>query len=283
MLVSIIPFSHSLTISPFTYIVPPIWERSIVLGGLVEIPFGKSIEQGIIAGIEEECIEALDPEKLKSILRVISSTALLAPYQLSMIFALCQRYLIPLHRILKMFLPAPLMTRLEKKNYILEQSPVFPISPLEYRIDYSKERYFSRDSLSDYAEPWSILVFPDDFFLLGFSEKSEGNRAVYRSEATAIQKSKSWIDTYEWKTMILAWTRKLLYYNLQAYRHIYYIEDAFGDEDYQYPTRLRNLDILRILADQQRLSITILTSSPTLELFAKFRDFKIHTHKPLSS
>ncbi len=46
-------------------------------------------------------------------------------------------------------------------------------------------------------------------------------------------------------------------------------------EYYQYPTRIKNLDILRYIALSREFNITIISSSPTLSLFANFRDFQI--------
>ncbi len=275
MYIHVIPFSHSLSITPFTYSVPPIWETSIVLWWLVEIPFWKTMDQGIIVNIFWEDVGKGDTDTIKPIERVIASISLLAPYQIQCIFLISQRYLIPIHRVLKMFLPTPLMKRLEKKNYILKSSEDSIVRDRQYSIIHAKNHVFSEKSLLPYCIPGNVLIFPDDYFLYTFLDTMPEGMRYSASESSPVQKSKFWIDTYEGNIPILVWTRRLLYYNLSYYTHIYYVEDAFWDEEYQYPSRIRNLDTLRCIANQQQIDITIVTSTPTLELFAKFRDFRI--------
>ncbi len=277
MYIQVIPFSHSLSITPFTYSVPPVWEVSVVLWWLVEIPFWKTMDQGIIVSISWEQEHSHDPDLIRPIERVIASVKLLAPYQIQCIFLISQRYLIPIHRVLKIFLPTPLMTRLEKKNYILLSGEKGVHPEIQYSIIHAKNHPFSSDFLSKYSITGSVLIFPDDYFLYSFLDHMPANMRYFASESSPVQKSKFWIDVYEGNIPILVWTRRLLYYNLSHYTHIYYIEDAFWDEEYQYPSRIRNLDTLRCIANQNQIQITILTSTPTLELFAKFRDFEIHT------
>ncbi len=280
MHITVIPFSHSLTLDPFSYSVPDIWRASIRLGWLVEIPFGKNIDLGIIAGMDEEIPLHVDPESIKPILRVIASIEILSLAQISMILSIGHRYLMPLHTVLKMFLPAPLLSRLDKKNYILtpsEDTPKIDHKNRKKTIEHYRDRALCHEDLSQYLHPGSVVIFPDDFFLFTMTKNFTSILSQCPSEATVVRKSKFWIDAYEWREKIIAWTRRLLYYNLAQYDYLYYIEDAFWDEDYQYPTRLRNLDILRIFTDQTELDVTIVTSTPTLELFAHFRDFSFIT------
>lgn len=56
----VIPFSHSLTLEPYTYEVPPLWRETIILGSLVSIPFGKAIDSGIVVGITKNPEEFID-------------------------------------------------------------------------------------------------------------------------------------------------------------------------------------------------------------------------------
>jgi 3'DNA-binding domain (3'BD) len=250
------------------------WCGEIVLGWVVHIPYGKNEDDGIIVGfISPDTLPST--VEIRDILSVVSSTPLLAPYQIDMIFALGQRYFIPLHKVLRMFLPSPLMSRLDKKNYILSSSEDGEKSEKKHEIIHYSTTPLMPLHFWEYEKDGSLFLFPDDFFLLTGTKNFSDTMTVLLSESTSTRKSRLWIDMYEWKARRIVWTRRLLYYNLRAFSHLYYIEDAFGDEDYQYPTRIRNLDILRMLADTSDISLSILTSSPTLELFAKFRDFRL--------
>lgn len=53
-----------------------------------------------------------------------------------------------------------------------------------------------------------------------------------------------------------------------------YIEDAFGGEQFQYPSKIRSLDIFSGWIEYMPRT-TIVTSSPTLELFHRFRQFSL--------
>lgn len=81
----------------------------------MEIPLGKSVEYGLIVGREytvpEEHID------VRTIARIITSRAVIAPYQIAMILSLARRYMLPIHRVLGFFLPRPIMNRLEKYGY----------------------------------------------------------------------------------------------------------------------------------------------------------------------
>lgn len=90
------------------------------------------------------------------------------------------------------------------------------------------------------------------------------------TESTSAKRVQAWIDIYEWKYEIIVWTRRLLYYNLTQYKNIIYIEDAFWSQQFQYPITLRSLDVLALQSAKMKQHITLVSSSPTLELFAKF-------------
>ena len=206
MRITVIPFAHSLTLDPYTYSVPDMWHTSICLGGLVEIPFGNNIDTGIITGIDGEIPQGFDPENIKPIHQVIASIELISLSQISMILAIAHRYFIPLHRVLKMFLPTPLLSRLDKKNYLLDICAVSTKNEKNYReksIIHYRDRAFSREDLDSLIHPGSVIIFPDDFFLYTMTDKLSSEIAICPAEATSVRKSKFWIDAYEGRAKII--------------------------------------------------------------------------------
>jgi len=169
MYISVIPFSHTTSLEPFTYFVHSDWQEQIQAGCLVEIPFGNNIEQGIVSEILDEVPVSTDIESLRPVISVIASIPLLEEYQISMILAIARQYFIPLHRVLRMFLPAPFLSRLDKKNYIIETNTEIP-EPSEMRRKYQIHHYtshaFSTSDIEKYFQSGSVFLFPDDFFLL---------------------------------------------------------------------------------------------------------------------
>ncbi len=90
------------------------------IGQIIEIPYGNNLEHGIIAQIHTVCpIDETSESyaRIKPISRVITNKILLAPYQIDMIVAIATRYMIPIHRVLAVFLTRPILSRLERKNY----------------------------------------------------------------------------------------------------------------------------------------------------------------------
>lgn len=281
MFLSVIPLKHSLSTKPFTYSVSDTWKDHIQIGSLVEIPIGKHLDLWIISEI---LLESPTTEKeyfeIKPIIALISETPLITEEMVAMVFQISQKYFVPIHKIISLFLPTPLLSRLDKKNYLLEKKDSFPERDEPVReIHHFTNRIFSPKDMERYATNGNIFCFPDDLFALSFFPKETENTDILLNESTPTKKSQIWIDIYEWKRDIIIWTRRILYYNLKAYNRIIYIEDSFGNEQFQYPTRLRTLDILRSLADNTQKDIIIITSTPSLSLFADFRDFHIRNQK----
>lgn len=117
---SIIPLEHSIGIEPLIYS-GDLTDPAIQVGCLVEIPYGKTLEHGIISTIHTECPIDMGSEsylRIKSIDKIITNKMILSPYQIKMICSISSRYMIPIHRVAAIFLSKPIRSRLEKKNYI---------------------------------------------------------------------------------------------------------------------------------------------------------------------
>ncbi len=274
MYISVLPLSRSLHPRPYIYSVSSIWEDQIIIGWLVEVPIGNHVERGVVGRIVDVIPEEVE---IRPIVSVISSIPLLSSTEIAMTEHLALRYFLPIHKVLAFFLPAPLLSRLDKKNYILSvREEIWGwASGNIHEIHHYIDRICTPKDLSDMLEPWTVVILPDDFFLFSFESCFPEKTLIVPQESTPTKKSQAWIDAYEWKYEIFVWTRKILYYNLRAFSHIIYLEESFGTEQYQYPYRINNLDILRTLADTSAKHITIISSSPSLSLFANFRDFKI--------
>lgn len=194
--IQVLPFSYSLSLEPFTYSVPDMWCGEIVLGGVVHIPYGKNEDDGIIVGfISPDMLPST--VEIREILTVISSTPLIAPYQIDMIFRLAQRYFIPLHKVLRMFLPSPLMSRLDKKNYILTSSEPREKNEGKHEIIHYNTVALTPAHFREYEKDGALFLFPDDFFLLTGATSLSDTLTVLLSESTATRKSRLWIDMYE--------------------------------------------------------------------------------------
>jgi hypothetical protein len=115
------------------------------------------------------------------------------------IISLADRYFLLIHKALALFLPAPLMTRLEKRSYVLDSFEL--VGPLKgsVSIHHFVSRTFAPEDLSKYLIPKTVIIFPDDMMLTVFMEnyKNQKNIFILKNEATAAKRSQAWIDIYE--------------------------------------------------------------------------------------
>ncbi len=270
---------------PLLYAWGDIWEDAIQVGSLVEIPYGKNIENGIVAGIYQESPIDIHSEafsRIKSIERVITHKILLAPYQIDMICALSTKYMIPIHRVLGIFLTRPILARLERKNYeqlIVDiQENKYDKKNAQGKIHIIQDGIVTPDIVENYIEWPTVMILPDDFALIPYRKHhtEDKNTLFLTTDMTDTKRAQAWIDIANGVFSIIYWTRKILYYNLSKYRNIIYIEDALGTDYWHYPIRISYNDILRIFMEiNPAACLTLLTSVPTLTTLVHFKHFEI--------
>lgn len=151
MHISVIPSSHSINTTPLTYHVGDVFRSQIQIGSLVEIPLGRNIEYGVVAGFTENIPENYE---IKSIVQVICSVPILAKYQIEVILKIAKRYMIPIHRVLGFFLPRPVMSRLEKSNFgELDEVSEKGRKSLSSHILFLQNSIITPEILSEYITP----------------------------------------------------------------------------------------------------------------------------------
>lgn len=272
MYASIIPLWKSLWTDALLYRtdqILPVWS-------LVEIPYGTSEQIGIVAGFFWD-IDVWDNTKIKNINATISSKPLLASYQFAMIESISRRYMIPIHRILQIFLSRPVYNRLHKKDFeqILEHQESRQSVPTIRELHILQHGVVMPENLESYLQDGTVVIFPDDLVMMPYKTYFHDRDDIHyiENDATPTKRSQWWIDVKNKKYPIICWPRRLLYYNLSRYQHIIYLEDTISAYYWHYPIKIAYTDILRILSDTSTLSITLLTSIPTLTTLSRFRDF----------
>ncbi len=279
---SIIPLEHSIGTEPLIY-KNDLSGEIIQVGCIVEIPYGKNQEYGIVATIYKECPIDMGSEsylRIKSIEKVITNKVLLAPYQIGMICKISSRYMIPIHRVAAIFLSKPIRSRLEKKDYIqLTEIKKIPKEKERiWEIHIIQDDIITPEIVDIYIQRPTVIIVPDDYAMIPYREfyRERGDILFVSNEMTETRKAQSWIDIANGIFPIIYWTRKILYYNLSAYSDIIYIEDALGPDYWHYPIRIEYIDILStfVWACPDK-NIIILTSVPRLSTLVIFKDFQI--------
>ncbi len=280
MYLSIIPFSHSIRTTPLTYVWGDIFsENDVIPWSIVEIPLGKGKEYGLVVGIEDTVPE--EHIEVRAIDRIITKRAIIAHYQIGMILSLARRYMLPLHRVLGFFLPRPVINRLEKYGYeslISEDTSEMGHPGAVKNLIFFSNTSITPEVLTPYLTPKTIVICPDDFSLESYRSFFESDTTLFiSSDTTDTRRAKAWIDIRNGKYEQIFWSRRLLYYNMAAYSHIIYLEDALGKEYFHYPSRIHYLDVLLALEKHGQFSLDLLTSVPLLSTLSRFKHFDLLT------
>lgn len=129
-----------------------------------------------------------------------------------MIEEIADRYFLLIHKVASMFLPAPLLTRLDKKNYIFESPPLreYPSEKIQgntTEIHHYVDSIFQKEDIHAYIKPRTAFIFPDDILLSLFAEKREvytdEDIALLPTDLTPARRVAAWIDSYSGKYSII--------------------------------------------------------------------------------
>jgi primosomal protein N' len=288
MFFAVLPFSHSIGVEPLIYHGGEIQESMVWIGSIVEIPYGKNLEFWIISDTYVDSpidTQSEAFERIKTIHRIVTEKQLLDIYQIQLILKIAKKYMIPIHRILGIFLPRPVLSRLEKKNY--EQLIVIPEKPGVSQkqeapnngLHIVSDSIVTPDLVERYINWSTVIILPDDFAMIPYEKVfwDDKNILFLKNDMTDTKKAQAWIDIRNWVFPIIYWTRKIIYYNLARYSNILYIEDSLGPDYWHYPIKIQYNDILHIFMEKNNhQTIQVITSVPTLMTLNRFRAHTIH-------
>lgn len=216
MLAEIIPYGTSFSTEPLTYSVGDSFVSRVKIGQFVEIPYGKKNIFGIIAKISDENNIQNDDFEIKEIAKIISDEPILSETQITMILRISAKYIITLHKILQIFLPSPLISRLEK--YYFSENKTIRKTPFENKknteknlqIFLTKNDIITPEKILPFLHQKIVIIFPDDILLLQFQKKFDENPEIREkifyifSDATDTKRSQAWIDIFSGKYEIIA-------------------------------------------------------------------------------
>jgi primosomal protein N' len=253
---------------------------------VVTIPYGSRIEHGLIAELHE--VSPIDTEseayaRIKSVISVVTMKPLLAPYQITMILSLAQRYMLPIHRVLQIWLTRPVLSRLEKKQYSqIDKTSDWPLTIDNWQFIHTltllKDGIVTPELVESMISDRTVVILPDGYAMMPYRLRYADRDDILfvHEDMTDIRRAQAWIDISNGLFPIIYWTRRILLYNLERYDHIIYVEDTLGSDYWHYPIHIDYLDILRMLANARPpLRISIVTSTPRLTTLSLFRDFEL--------
>lgn len=257
-----------------TYYIKNEQTKYVNIGSIVTIPIRNNISYWVVVWITKNLID--DSFKIKSIIDVVCSFPILNQYQINLIFAISHKYFYSINKIINLFLPNFIYNRFEKNSFqdviyientkkgkITKNRPVFI-----HNIWNKKYWEIINEEFTNLSD--SVLVFWDDFSIDSFLEKNEelkNEAIIYKNSMTYAKKYKIFLSVLSKKKNIIIWTRKILQYNLSAYKKIIYFEDSLVKNNYNQLEKYKNLDIIKYLYLQNIFDIYFISNVPSLELF----------------
>lgn len=286
MFANIIPHGSSFGTETLTYFVGDSFVSDIAIWQLVKIPYGKKTIFGIVANIfeDEKFLQKFSEHnelKIKEIEEIVSIKPIFAEYQINMMIRLSKKYIITLHKILSIFLFSSLFNRLQKYDFPLLLQNNKRKNEIKHEIFLTKNDIIIPEKIFPFFKDGIVIILPDDIMLKNFANFLETQEKWRESifflphEITDTRRAQAWIDIFNKKYPIIIWTRRLLQYNVAQYDEIWYIEDAFSWEYYQYPVRMKNLDFLTHMVDSDQFSVKIFTSIPKITTLSLYHFFSL--------
>lgn len=276
MLIEVIPLAYSLGTWPLTYFVGDLFNpENLQVGEGVHIAIGKHEALGFVSRLNVTL--ARSDIEVREILARETYTPVLAPYQIGMIIYLSERYMIPIHRVAQWFFPRPVAVRLQKRWYPHGKTDLQKLKQSENALHISQKSIINHSIIARFLKDIpQVIIVPDDFTLLDLESHfaSEDTLFVFQ-EMTDTRRAQAWIDIRAGKYKRIFWTRRILYYNLEAYTDILYLEDAFQTEYFHFPITIEYLKVLEFLDKNTQFHIDILTSWPLIKTLSVFRHFPI--------
>lgn len=287
MYINVLPVNISFWEEILTYYIKNEQYKYLNIGSIVTIPIKNNIFHWIVLWFSNKVKN--DSFEIKSIIDVVCSFPILDKYQINLIFSLSNKYFYPINKIINLFLPNYIYNRLDKNSFqdildikyterksLNKNKPTF-IHNL-WKLPYNNIIWKEFWSLDD-----SILIFGDDFSIDSFLEKNpeyNNTAVIYKNSMSYPRKYKIYLDVLSKKKNIIIWTRKILQYNLWAYKKIIYFEDFLVKYNYNQLEKYKNLDIIKSLYLQNVFDIYLISNIPSIELFylSKKEKFKYKSY-----
>lgn len=198
LLAQVLPFDASQDAQGYTYKVPETLFSDITIGQVVEIPLRDSLVHGIVAHLTHIASDQ-DISEIKEIRAISVATPLLHPQQIQTMLRYADKHAIHIHKVVSLFLPAPIRNRVLK--YGLESEVVNATSTTEYItpelvfFPNSEEALFEAAKLLE--QSGVAIITPSDIFTEKILEKYSENReklGIFDARMTETARSKFWIQ-----------------------------------------------------------------------------------------
>lgn len=286
MYINVLPINISFSEEVLTYYIKNELSKYLNIGSIVTIPIRNNITYWIVVWFSKESKMEFE---IKSVIDIVCSFPILSPYQINLIFSISNKYFYSINKIINLFLPNFIYNRLDKNAFqdILEIDIKNQINKSKNKPVFIHNIWNKKYEEIINKEFWDIsdivFIFWDDFSIDSFLEKNleyKDMAIIYKNSMTYSKKYKVFLEILSKKKNIIIWTRKILQYNLSAYKKIVYIEDSLVKYNYNQLEKYKNLDIINFLYLQNIFELYFISNIPSLELFylSKKEKFEYKTY-----
>lgn len=149
--------------------------------------------------------------EMKSIISIVSETPILSEYQVTMICRIAMKYILPIHKVLQIFLSEPTLRRLEKYNFPIENfSEKMRKTPKNFDIFLTRNDIITPEKILPFFIPSLVIILPDDILLQRFENFLKNSENIwkekisfYPAEMTDTKRSQAFIDILNKKSEII--------------------------------------------------------------------------------
>ena len=297
------PFSKSFDEIWLIYYVPDFLSWELIVGNIVEIPYGKSIEIALVLKLNVE-LWSIDESKIKSLIDIKNNNRFLTDYQVQLLPWLADYYITPIHNVANLFFPRNLLEKIKKDKIVNYDTKSEYNYLYNQNIELSSDQQNTYDNIKNsdknkvllYWITWSgkteiyiklikdqlnnnkqtLLLIPEIILSNQVSNKIKEvfgyDVLIINSTVSAAKRTWYWMDIYTWKAKVIIWTRSALFY---PYNNLWaIIVDEEHDNSYisdQAP-RFHSLDIVNKISDL--LNIPLLLASWTPSVTSMYKSVK---------
>lgn len=172
----------------------------IAVGQMVEIPLRDALVYGIVAHLTQ-ISSHVDISEIKEIRAISIATPLLHAQQIQAMLRYAEKHAIHIHKVVSLFLPAPVRNRVLKYGLEIGDTVVPQEAPRAYKLPelifFPSSEQVLQETAKLLEQPGIAVISPSDIFtekILEICTKSREELGIFDARMTETARSKFWIQ-----------------------------------------------------------------------------------------
>lgn len=261
MIIDVIPFRRSFGSQAVSYSIPDHIQTKPKIGSLVYVPWRNDDDIALVVNIHEE----IPTYELKEITRLEYSDSILDPIEIALLFSIARKFFLPLHKVLQLCIPLPILWRFERKSYLdLEPSTWKSNKQVTNKYTHCINNNDFENQLRETTKNIrSVVIVPHAFMIDHIASIVDTEVTIDTPFASPAKQFHAYQNIAKNTTNTVIGTRKTLLRRLGNYDRIVYLDDGVGTDLYFFQYKLDAYWLYSQFADLGK-SIHTLTQSPKI-------------------